>query len=75
MLEIKNKSVVIAEISQTRNYTGPMQGTCMPDVDTVVGQPLTKRIQAYNNNVSLKISNYSWAYKWNGKTDHFTEWA
>jgi hypothetical protein len=25
--------------------------------------------------VSLKISNYSWAYKWNGKTDHFTEWA
>lgn len=75
VLEVKNKSVVIAEVAQTRNYTGHMQGTCMPVVDSVVGQPLTKRIGGYGNSVSLKMTSYSWAYKWNGQTDHFTEWA
>jgi hypothetical protein len=25
--------------------------------------------------VSLKMTSYSWAYPWSGKTNHFTEWA
>ena len=75
VLAVKNKSVIIAEVSQTRNYTGNMQGECMPDVDNVVGKPMTKRIGGYGDSVSLKMTSYSWAYKWSGKTNHFTEWA
>lgn len=75
VIAVKNKSVVIAEVSQTRNYTGCMQGQCMPNVNDVVGQPMTKRIQACGDKVSLKMTSYSWAYPWNGKQNMFTEWA
>jgi hypothetical protein len=27
------------------------------------------------DSVSFKMTSYSWAHKWNGKTNHFTEWA
>ena len=76
VLAVKNKSVVIAEVGQSRNYTGNMQGECVPNVNEIVGQPMTKRIQAdCGDSVSLKITSFSWAFPWNGKTNHFTEWA
>lgn len=75
VLEVKNKSVVIAEVGQSREYTGNMQGKCVPITNDVVGKPLTKRIQSYGDSVSLKINSFSWAYKWDGRVNHFTEWA
>ena len=75
VLEVKNKSVVISAIGQDRNYTGHMQGECNPLPDVVIGEPKTKRILPNGDSVSLKMTSYSWAYPWNGKTNHFTEWA
>ena len=75
VLEVKNKSVVIASFGQDRNYTGHMQGECSPVPTAVSDRRITKRIIACGDSVSLKMTSYSWAYPWNGKTNHFTEWA
>jgi hypothetical protein len=78
VIEVLNKSVVIAPIGQTRNYTGSMQGECVPDSTKVGTKRITKRINSYStkdgNNVFLKINSFSTAFKWNGNTNIFTEW-
>ena len=75
VLEVKNKSVVIAGIGQNRTYTGHMQGECTPVPNAVSDKHITKRIISCGDSVSLKMTSYSWAYPWNGKTNNFTEWA
>jgi hypothetical protein len=75
VMEVKNKSVVIAPIGQDRTYTGHMQGECSPVPNVVSDKRITKRIISCGNSVSLKMTSYSWAYPWSGKTNHFTEWA
>ena len=75
VLEVKNKSVVIAGIGQNRTYTGHMQGECTPVPNAVGNKRITKRIIPNGDSVSLKMTSYSWAYPWNGKTNNFTEWA
>jgi hypothetical protein len=73
---VKNKTVNLVSIGQKRNYTGHMQGECVPDTSVVGNKIYTKRmIDNGNNSVSFKMTSYSWAHKWNGKTNHFTEWA
>jgi len=72
---VKNKTVNLVSIGQTRNYTGPMQGECVPDPSVTGNKIYTKRMINNGNSVSFKMTNYSWAYKWNGQTNHFTEWA
>jgi hypothetical protein len=78
VIEVLNKSVVIAPIGQIRNYTGSMQGECLPDSTKVGTTRKTKRINSYNtkngNKVFLKINSFSTAFKWNGNTNIFTEW-
>lgn len=75
VIEVKNKSAVLVDIGQTRNYTGPMQGDCTPIPSEVGTKTYTKRIIANGDTTSFKMTSYSWAYKWNGKINHFTEWA
>lgn len=75
VLEVKNKSAVLAEIGQKRNYTGPMQGETVPDPTVVGTKTYTKRMQRSGDTVSFKMTSYSWAYKWRGDSNHFTEWA
>jgi len=72
---VKNKTVNLVSIGQKRNYTGPMQGECVPDPSVVGNKIYTKRMIPNGDSVSFKMTSYSWAYKWNGKTNHFTEWA
>jgi len=72
---VKNKTVNLVSIGQKRNYTGHMQGECVPDPSVVGNKIYTKRIIDNGNSVSFKMTSYSWAYKWNGKTNCFTEWA
>jgi hypothetical protein len=75
VLNVKNKSAILVEIGQTRNYTGHMQGICIPD-HTVVGKKLlTKRIQVVGNKPCFKLTSYASAFLWDGKNEHFTEWA
>ena len=75
VMEVKNKSVVVAPIGQDRIYTGHMQGECNPVPNQVSDKRITKRIISCGDSVSLKMTSYSWAYPWSGKTNHFTEWA
>ncbi len=76
VVNVKNKTVNLVSIGQTRNYTGTMQGECVPDTNVEGNKIYTKRmIDNGNGSVSFKMTSYSWAYKWNGKTNHFTEWA
>jgi hypothetical protein len=73
---VKKASVVISPLGQTRNYTGSMQGECVPNITQISDRTITKRIQRNGSNgVCLKLTSYSWAYPWNGQTNHFTEWA
>ena len=75
VLSVKNKTAVLTEIGQKRNYTGHMNGECVPD-PTVVGRKLlTKRIQSYQDRPYFKIASYASAYPWDGKVEHFSEWA
>lgn len=75
VVSVKNKTVNLVSIGQTRNYTGSMQGECVPDPNVVGNKIYTKRMINNGDSVSFKMTSYSWAYKWNGKTNHFTEWA
>ena len=72
---VKNKTVNLVSIGQKRNYTGHMQGECVPDPSVVGNKIYTKRMIPNGDSVSFKMTSYSWAYKWNGKTNCFTEWA
>ena len=43
VLELKGKcQVVIVEIGQIIEQTGDMQGECIPDLDSIKGEPMTK---------------------------------
>ena len=75
VIAVKNKTVSIVAIGQSRTYTGHMQGECNPIPDVVTSKPITKRINRCSDGVNLKMTSYSWAYPWNGETNHFTEWA
>lgn len=75
VLTVKNKVAILTEIGQTRNYTGPMQGQCMPNPEVIGTKLYTKRIQNYNDKPYFKLTNYSSAYPWDGKSEMFTEWA
>lgn len=75
VLNVKNKTAVLVEIGQTRNYTGHMQGICIPDPTVMGKKTLTKRIQSYRGTPFFKIASYASASPWNGKNEHFSEWA
>ena len=75
VINVKNKTVNLVSIGQKRNYTGTMQGECVPDPSVVGNKIYTKRMIPNGDSVSFKMTSYSWAYKWNGKTNCFTEWA
>ena len=73
--KVKNASVTISPLGQNRTYTGHMQGECTPDITKISDKLITKRINRCGSSVSLKMTSYSWAYPWCGKTNMFTEWA
>ncbi len=53
VLALKGKTqVIIIEIGEVRNYTGDMQGTCVPDPDTLKGDPMTKTVDGSSINIS-----------------------
>jgi len=74
VVSVKNKTVNLVSIGQTRNYTGSMQGECMPDPSVVGTKIYTKRMINNGDSVSFKMTSFSWAYKWSGNSNHFTEW-
>jgi hypothetical protein len=56
-------------------YTGHMNGRCVPNPDVVGKKTLTKRIMSMQGLPCFKITNYASAYPWSGLPCGFSEWA
>lgn len=52
--------------------TGPMSETVTADPGNFRGEPKRHRVTV---NDSIKLTSYSWAYKWDGKPDHASHYA
>lgn len=75
VVEVLKSSVKVVSIGEDRTYTGPMQGTCVPNLSTKGTKVMTKRINVHNNKPSFKVSSFATAYPYNNKPMCFTEWA
>ena len=75
VIEVLPNSVKVVALGEDRTYTGPMQGTCVPNLNNRGDKILTKRIKVYGNTVTFKVASYASAYLWNGEPKCFTEWA
>jgi hypothetical protein len=75
VLNVKNKTAILAEIGQKREYTGHMSGRCVPNPDVVGKKILTKRIMSMNGSPYFKMASYASAYPWSGSPCGFSEWA
>ena len=76
VMQVKSKTAVLAQIGCNKTYTGPMNGTCVPDTSVVGRKAIAKRILTLTDNEPyFKMTSYSSAYPWNGETNSFSEWA
>ncbi len=75
VVEVLNASVKVVSIGEDRTYTGPMQGTCVPNLSTKGTKVMTKRINMVNNKPNFKVASYAFAYPYNNQPMSFTEWA
>jgi len=76
VMQVKSKTAVLAQIGCNKTYTGPMNGTCVPDTSVWGRQLITKRILALNEDETyFKLTSFSSAFRWKGETNSFSEWA
>lgn len=76
VMQVKSKTAVLNQIGCKRTYTGPMNGTCVPDTSVVGSKAIAKRILALNEDETyFKLNSFSSAFRWNGETNSFSEWA
>ena len=75
VVDVLKSSVKVVSIGEDRTYTGPMQGTCVPNISTKGTKVMTKRINIYNNKPTFKVASYATAFPYNNKPMSFTEWA
>ena len=76
VMQVKSKTAVLNQIGCNKTYTGPMNGTCVPDTSVVGSKAIAKRILVLTDNEPyFKLNSYSSAYPWKGETNSFSEWA
>ena len=76
VMQVKAKTAVLAQIGCNKTYTGPMNGTCVPDTSVWGRQLITKRILTLNEDETyFKLNSFSSAFRWKGETNSFSEWA
>lgn len=75
VVDITQSSVKVVSLGSDRTYTGSMQGTCVPNLNTKGTDIMTKRINIYNNKPTFKVASYATAFPYNNKPMNFTEWA
>lgn len=68
--------VTVRPIGQTRTYTGWAQYEASPKPGKYIGEPMRRKIQNYSYNPSpyIMISNYEYAYIWDGTPKEGTSW-
>jgi hypothetical protein len=76
VIEVKEKSIVIREVAQNREYTEYMQGTCTPKKDHFIGEPMLKRVsKGYSDAYSVSLNSYASAWPYDGKAKGWTAYA
>jgi hypothetical protein len=76
VMQVKSKTAVLAQIGCNKTYTGPMNGTCVPDTSVVGRKAIAKRILALNEDETyFRLNSFSSAFRWKGETNSFSEWA
>jgi hypothetical protein len=75
VVDITKSSVKVVSLGSDRTYTGSMQGTCVPNLNTKGTDIMTKRINIYNNKPSFKIASYATAWPYDNTPMNFSEWA
>ena len=77
VVELTKKSLRYVPLKALRRYTGPMEGTSLPDltVKGLDGVTKTALIRVdYKGEVHFKLTSYSHAWKWGGSPETFTEY-
>ena len=76
IVAVKNKTISYVSIGEDRTYTGPMQGTVVPNTNHIGTDIKNARILVDGDGaVSYRVTSYSWAYPYKGQPLNFTEWA
>ncbi len=74
--QVLNASVKYRSIGGKRTYDGHMNGSTVPIKDSFDGstEQIARLRSSSDGRPSFRINSYSWAYKWDGKPDFFSEW-
>lgn len=74
VITVKKCNMEIVEIGATRNYTGHMHGSCMPNINNIGTNNKTVRMRVdVDGTVSFKAI-WGYARPWNGEAKYFSEW-
>lgn len=69
------KSVSVRELQTNKVPTGDMRGVVTPILNDFKGDVFKKRLNVFNGKAFIKIADYEYAYKENGKREyHYTSY-
>ncbi len=73
--EVKNKNVVVREISEKRTYEGPMNGHAVPVKNSFCSEPQSKVVR-FNaeDEPYFKMASYATAFRADESPRFFSEW-
>jgi hypothetical protein len=60
--KIGTTMIEIVEIGQFKKYEDQDIGTCLPDIDTVIGVPMRKKVSNLGTRTSIRISSFQSAW-------------
>lgn len=71
ILERKPKSVVIQEIGQNKEHDSMDTGTCTPDPETKIGEPMLKKLSKHGG---VSLNSYSYCGLWDGRPQRWSSY-
>ena len=75
VLDATEKTAKIQEIGKEKTRTDSMEGYAMPKPSQLVGKPIRRKISPFEGVEEIKVQSYMWARPWDGRPEHFTEYA
>lgn len=72
VVAVQNRTVILRELAQEREATGPMSGHAVPRLGHYVGEPIRKRANPRNG---VKLAAGVYAHPWNGSKVYWSNYA
>lgn len=70
------KSVKIVKVGQSIvEQTGWASENVVADPDIVLSEPVTRRFNPARDGYGVRVSDYAWAYLWDGRPKHQSHYA